>query len=170
MIRISARAWLACLCLASMAYAVWGQTSQPQSGLVKIAMVGDVMLADGPGKLIRSGQDPFRHVAAAHAAGMPAIIANNERGQRRELSWPELRRQAAALSLHLKAQGVKPGDRIGTLAPGRNADLVVWSANPFSIYAKADLVLIDGAVAYDRAAPPRARSAPRARGRSRSAR
>ena len=63
MIRISARAWLACLCLASMAYAVWGQTSQPQSGLVKIAMVGDVMLAQGPGRAIRQGADPFHYFA-----------------------------------------------------------------------------------------------------------
>jgi len=34
-----------------------------------------------------------------------------------------------------------------------NADLVVWSGNPFSIYSKADLVFIDGAVAYDRHGP-----------------
>jgi poly-gamma-glutamate synthesis protein (capsule biosynthesis protein) len=32
---------------------------------VTLVLVGDVMLADGPGRLIRSGQDPFRHVAAA---------------------------------------------------------------------------------------------------------
>ncbi|MFM7657465.1 MAG: CapA family protein [Burkholderiaceae bacterium] len=31
---------------------------------VTVALVGDVMLADGPGRLIRAGQDPFRHVAA----------------------------------------------------------------------------------------------------------
>lgn len=43
------------------------------------------------------------------------------------------------------------GDRIGTLAPGYDADLVVWSADPFSVYARADLVVIDGAVAFDRA-------------------
>ena len=43
--------------------------------------------------------------------------------------------------------------RIGTLAPGYEADLVLWSANPFSIYAKADLVLIGGAVAWDRSKP-----------------
>ncbi|MDV6330736.1 amidohydrolase family protein [Asticcacaulis sp. 201] len=44
-------------------------------------------------------------------------------------------------------------DRIGTLAPGYNADIVIWSGNPFSVYAQADLVTIDGAVAYDRADP-----------------
>ena len=47
------------------------------------------------------------------------------------------------------------GDRIGTLAPGRNADLVLWSGDPFSVYTKADMVLIDGAVAFDRADPRR---------------
>jgi imidazolonepropionase-like amidohydrolase len=46
------------------------------------------------------------------------------------------------------------GDRIGTLAPGYDADLVVWSGNPFSVYTRADLVVIDGAVAFDRSAPP----------------
>ena len=44
--------------------------------------------------------------------------------------------------------------RVGTLAPGYQADVVLWSGNPFSIYTKADLVLIDGAVAWDRSTPP----------------
>jgi imidazolonepropionase-like amidohydrolase len=44
--------------------------------------------------------------------------------------------------------------RIGTLAPGYQADVVLWSGNPFSIYSKADLVLIDGAVVRDRSRPP----------------
>lgn len=43
--------------------------------------------------------------------------------------------------------------RIGTLAPGYQADLVLWSGDPFSIYSHADLVMIDGAVAWDRAKP-----------------
>jgi imidazolonepropionase-like amidohydrolase len=42
-------------------------------------------------------------------------------------------------------------DRVGTLEPGKMADVVVWSSTPFSVYAFADLVLIDGAVRYDRA-------------------
>jgi hypothetical protein len=32
-------------------------------------------------------------------------------------------------------------------------DVVVWSANPFSVYALADQVLIDGAVMLDRRNP-----------------
>lgn len=46
------------------------------------------------------------------------------------------------------------GERVGTLKAGYQADLVLWSGNPFSIYSKADLVLIDGAVAWDRTRPP----------------
>ena len=48
-----------------------------------------------PGAEVNYARQVLRHVAPAHAAGMPAIIGTNERGQRQELSWPELRRQAA---------------------------------------------------------------------------
>lgn len=43
--------------------------------------------------------------------------------------------------------------RVGTIAPGFEADIVLWSGNPFSIYTKADLVMIGGGVAYDRSRP-----------------
>jgi len=43
--------------------------------------------------------------------------------------------------------------RIGTLAPGFEADIVLWSGDPFSIYSRADLVLIGGAIAWDRSKP-----------------
>ena len=41
-------------------------------------------------------------------------------------------------------------DQTGSLKVGKNADVVVWSKNPFSVYALAEKVLIDGAIAYDR--------------------
>ena len=44
-------------------------------------------------------------------------------------------------------------ERVGTLEPGKDADLVVWSADPFSVYARADLVFIEGHLVYDRASP-----------------
>lgn len=41
-------------------------------------------------------------------------------------------------------------ERTGTLEAGKNADVVLWSADPFSVYAVADQVWIDGALVYDR--------------------
>jgi len=43
--------------------------------------------------------------------------------------------------------------RVGTLEPGKMADVVLWNGTPFSVYAQADLVFIDGALRYDRAHP-----------------
>jgi len=44
-------------------------------------------------------------------------------------------------------------DQTGTLETGKMADVVVWNGNPFSVYAKADLVFVDGALLYDRQDP-----------------
>jgi imidazolonepropionase-like amidohydrolase len=43
--------------------------------------------------------------------------------------------------------------RVGTLEPGKMADVVVWNGTPFSVYAQAELVFIDGALRFDRAHP-----------------
>src|ERR1700704_5439129 len=42
-------------------------------------------------------------------------------------------------------------DKIGSIEAGKNADVVLWSGNPFSIYSKAEKVWIDGALLFDRA-------------------
>jgi imidazolonepropionase-like amidohydrolase len=41
----------------------------------------------------------------------------------------------------------------GTLEPGKAADVVVWSGDPFSIYSKADMVFNEGWLVYDRHDP-----------------
>lgn len=47
-----------------------------------------------------------------------------------------------------KALGVL--DQTGTLEAGKMGDVVVWNGNPFSVYAHAEQVYIDGARVYDR--------------------
>ncbi|MBS0302127.1 MAG: acetoacetate--CoA ligase [Proteobacteria bacterium] len=81
-----------------------------------------------PGAQVNYAQQVLRHVAPAHAAGMPALISENEKGLVRELSWPELRRQVAALALHLRAQGVQPGDRVAAYLPNVPETIVAFLA------------------------------------------
>lgn len=49
----------------------------------------------------------------------------------------------AAKALHIDQQ-------TGSLAAGKMADVVIWNGTPFSSYAKAEQVFIDGALLYDR--------------------
>jgi len=107
------------------------------------------MHSDSPG----SGQRLNIEAAKAAAAGRRAgIDIPPERMIRWTTSEP-----AAMLGLE---------KRVGTLAAGYGADIVLWSASPFSIYSKADLVLIDGGVAFDRQAKPRSTSSDFELGRS----
>jgi imidazolonepropionase-like amidohydrolase len=43
--------------------------------------------------------------------------------------------------------------QVGTLEVGKNADVVLWSGDPFSVYTHADQVWIDGVLRYDRTDP-----------------
>jgi imidazolonepropionase-like amidohydrolase len=41
-------------------------------------------------------------------------------------------------------------DRMGSLKVGKDADIVVWTDHPLSVYAKAQMTLVDGRVYFDR--------------------
>ncbi|MEP7256158.1 MAG: amidohydrolase family protein [Ferruginibacter sp.] len=40
--------------------------------------------------------------------------------------------------------------KVGSIKVGKDADLVVWSDNPLSIYAKAEKTIVDGTIYFDR--------------------
>ena len=44
-------------------------------------------------------------------------------------------------------------DQVGSLTPGKRADVVVWDGDPFSVYTRAQLVFVDGVLRYDREHP-----------------
>jgi len=51
------------------------------------------------------------------------------------------------------ARSLGIADQTGSLEAGKRADVVIWSADPFSIYARADQVFVDGGLAFDRSNP-----------------
>ena len=71
----------------------------------------------------------LRHVDAAENAAMPALVAENERGEVLELGWKELRRQVAALALTFRERGVVPGDRVAAYLPNAPESIVAFLAS-----------------------------------------
>ncbi len=70
-----------------------------------------------PGAQVNYTAQVLRHADAAHAAGLMAIISENESGEVRELSWLELKGQVASLAISLREMGVQRGDRVAAYMP-----------------------------------------------------
>ena len=104
--------------------------------LVHNAGARSIVHSDDPSGSQRLNQEAAKGIAAGRALGI-------EIPQHEAIKWMTLN-AAWALGLH---------DRIGSLEPGKNADVVLWSHNPFSVYARAEKVWIDGALLYDRLDP-----------------
>ena len=106
------------------------QSPTPHTSVVQGRMPGARWFE---GAQVNYVQQVFRHVEAAHAAGLPAIISHNEESlasgaAAREITWPKLRKQVATLALHLKAQGVQPGDRVAAYLPNIPEAMVAFLA------------------------------------------
>ena len=84
----------------------------------------------------RLNQEAAKALAAGNAAGIPFTEDD-------AIKWITIN-PAWQLGLH---------DRIGSLEAGKNADIVLWSGNPFSVYSRPEKVWVDGAMLYDRLDP-----------------
>jgi imidazolonepropionase-like amidohydrolase len=97
-----------------------------------------VVHSDDPTGIQKLNQEAAKALQAGREMGLQ--ISEND-----ALRWITYN-AAWALGIH---------QQVGTLEPGKNADVVIWSHNPFSVYARADQVFIDGALLYDRMNPNR---------------
>ena len=48
------------------------------------------------------------------------------------------------------ANSIGLSNRIGSIAEGKDADIVIWSGDPLDLYTFADFVIINGSIAYCR--------------------
>ena len=121
----------------------WGFKMEALDGIEENAALTDA--PQGSCAVIHSDDDMLiqrlnQEAAAALSAGRRAGMNISEE---HAISWITLN---AARSIGIDKE-------TGSLENGKRADVVIWSADPFSIYARADQVFIDGGLAFDRLNP-----------------
>lgn len=100
--------------------------------VTKAGAIG-VLHTDSPDGIQRMNQDAAKAMYAGNRAGIPVTRDQAIRWITANPAW--------ALGIdHLT----------GTLEVGKMADVVLWSADPFSVYAKAEKVWNEGWLAFDR--------------------
>jgi imidazolonepropionase-like amidohydrolase len=60
------------------------------------------------------------------------------------------REQSMAMVTINPAKQLMIDKQVGSLAPGKDADVVVWNRDPLSVYSRADLTFVDGQLRFDR--------------------
>ena len=85
------------------------------------------------------------HVSQQLHSGAGRVMANGA-----AIGLPVSRAEAIKMITINPARIMGIDSQTGSLEPGKMADVVVWNHDPFSIYAQAEQVFIDGALTYDR--------------------
>ena len=121
----------------------WGFKAEAYDGIQE-----NIALVDRPeGSCAVVHSDSGEGIQRLNQEAAKAMSKGNQAGMNippeRAIGWITFN---AAKSLGIERQ-------TGSLEAGKMADVVIWSGNPFSVYAKADHVYIDGAMVYDRENP-----------------
>lgn len=137
--------------------------------LLKAEGICSAMWADWYGFKMESYDGIRENIALVDNAGACAIVHSDDANGIQRLNQEAAKAMAAGnrmgmnitpehaftwLSLN-PARGLRIDKTTGSLEPGKAADVVLWNANPFSVYARPEKVWIDGAVMYDWADPKR---------------
>ena len=122
----------------------WGFKEEAMDGILENAALNQqaggrpVIHSDSPSGIQRLNQEAAKAMYAGIRAGIPVTRDQAIRWITANPAW----------TLGIDAV-------VGTLEVGKMADVVVWSADPFSVYAQALQVYNDGWLIYDRNDPRR---------------
>jgi imidazolonepropionase-like amidohydrolase len=143
---------------------------------VEAYKIADVLAREGISASLWADWGAFKLEAAdavrpnlplVDAAGARAIVHSDDASGEQRLNQEAAKAMAAGRAIGLNVtddQAIKwltinPAwalgidDRVGSIEVGKNADVVLWTGSPFSVYAKPEKVWIDGAVMFDRTDP-----------------
>ncbi len=100
--------------------------------LVDFAGACAIIHSDDPIQVQRLNQELAKAMSAANRLGLEVTRA-----------------QAIRWLTSNPARSLGLDDSIGSIEVGKNADFVLWNGDPFSVYALAEAVWIDGAQRFD---------------------
>ena len=127
------------------------------------------MWADWWGFKLEAWDGIRENIAMVEAAGACAIVHSDSDVGIQRLNQEAAKAMAAGRRVGLDigpetairwitlnpAKSLGVADETGSLEVGKRGDVVLWDRDPFSVYARAEIVFIDGARAYDRGDPDR---------------
>jgi imidazolonepropionase-like amidohydrolase len=99
------------------------------------------------------------NAAIMHKVGLNVAINSDDAEMARRLNqeaaktikYGDLTEEEALKMVTLNpAKMLRVADRVGSLKVGKDADVVLWSDNPLSIYAKSLYTIVDGTIYFDR--------------------
>jgi imidazolonepropionase-like amidohydrolase len=120
----------------------WGFKEEAMDGIHENAALNEraggrpVIHSDSPSGIQRLNQEAAKAMSYGRRAGIPITRDQALRWITANPAW---------------VLGID--SLVGTLEPGKMADVVVWSGDPFSVYTKAVQVYNDGWLVYDRNDP-----------------
>ncbi len=121
----------------------WGFKAEAYDGIQENIAIVDrpegscaIVHSDSSEGIQRLNQEAAKAMSRGNRAGMNIL-------PERAIGW--------ITSNPAKALGIET--QTGSITLGKMADVVVWNQNPFSVYAHADQVFVDGALLFDRENP-----------------
>ncbi len=120
-------------------------------------VVGPSILGIGDGGPMEMRTHSPALAGRLHAAGVSIALSTfmaggRDVGMEAVIAWAHgLPREAALTAVTSGAAGILGvADRIGTLAPGLDADIAIWDAHPIGTYARTRFVIVDGEIVFRR--------------------
>ena len=121
------------------------------------------MWADWWGFKLEAYDGIRENIPVVHAANACAIVHSDDElgiqrlNQEAAKAWSDGKRASIDISMEEAWQWLSANpakslgifDKTGSIEAGKNADLVLWTGNPFSTYTKAEQVFVDGGKAYE---------------------
>ena len=137
--------------------------------LLKAEGICSALWADWWGFKMESYDGIQENLPFVHAAGACAITHSDDANGIQRLNQETAKALANGRRLGLQirdeeawtwiainpAKALGIADKVGSLEPGKNADVVLWNGNPLSVYSRPEKVWVDGALLYDSNDPKR---------------